>query len=410
MLTAGDPAALAAALAPFRDAFAIHILPTPATTIFENIPTPQGRKQTLHGWAGPILPDALPAAWRRATILHLGPIADELPPDAWAEALGTTDARLTLATPQGWLRRWGTLPSPVRHEPLALPDALLDRLGAMVISVEERDVAEAAVRRVAIGWPRRDHRRPGWRGHPARGVRRPMSRPSRSRCATRRARAMSSRRRGRSRFARGESPEAAARVACARRLAQHHRARPARHPDRRGDRRAARDEFRPSRAMSAPYGMAGGFALRDEAGRLLLVHQAYGERVWDFVGGGAEPGESPEETAIREAKEEIGLTVAPRGLIGVYFNRARRIFIFIFAGVVTGGTLALATGRDRGNRLVQPGRSPAALRWKARQVADVFAWTGPATLRTRESRTVARPVHSYIPVARALHTCLPWYR
>jgi sugar/nucleoside kinase (ribokinase family) len=150
VLTAGDPAALAPALAPFRDAFAIHILPTPATTIFENIPTPQGRRQTLHGWAGPILPDALPAAWRHATILHLGPIADELPPDAWAEALGTTHARFTLATPQGWLRRWGALPSPVRHESLSLPDALLDRLGAMIISVEERDVAEAAVRRVAI--------------------------------------------------------------------------------------------------------------------------------------------------------------------------------------------------------------------------------------------------------------------
>ncbi len=151
MLTAGDPAALAPALAPYRDAFRLHILPTPATTIFENIPTPQGRRQTLHGWAGAILPDALPMTWQQATILHLGPIADELPPDAWAEALGATERQLTIATPQGWLRRWGALPSPVRHEPLRLPDALLDRLGAMVISVEERDVAEPAVRRVAVG-------------------------------------------------------------------------------------------------------------------------------------------------------------------------------------------------------------------------------------------------------------------
>src|SRR5438105_4051811 len=55
VLTAGDPAALMPALAPFRDAFAIHILPTPATTTFENIPTPEGRKQWLHGWSGPIL-------------------------------------------------------------------------------------------------------------------------------------------------------------------------------------------------------------------------------------------------------------------------------------------------------------------------------------------------------------------
>src|SRR6476469_1210047 len=93
--------------------------------------------------------------------------------------------------------------------------------------------------------------------------------------------------------------------------------------------------------MSAPYVMAAGFALRDEAGRLLLVHQAYGDRVWDFVGGGAEAGESPEETAIREAKEEIGLTVEPRGLIGIYFNRLYHRLIFIFNGTVTGGTLAL---------------------------------------------------------------------
>ncbi|MCA1723359.1 MAG: hypothetical protein LC748_03720 [Thermomicrobia bacterium] len=101
VLTAGDPAALAAALAPFDGSFAIHILPTATTTTFENIPTPTGRKQTLHAWAGPIPPDALPAAWQRATILHLGPIANELPPDAWAAALGADrEGRWTVTTPQ----------------------------------------------------------------------------------------------------------------------------------------------------------------------------------------------------------------------------------------------------------------------------------------------------------------------
>ncbi len=150
ILTAGDPVAVAAALAPFEESFAIHVLPTAATTTFENIPTPTGRKQTLHAWAGPIPPDALPSAWRRAPIVHLGPIADELPPDEWAEALGADrDGAWRIATPQGWLRRWGTLPSPVRHDTLALPPLLLDRLSAMVISVEERDAAERAVRHVA---------------------------------------------------------------------------------------------------------------------------------------------------------------------------------------------------------------------------------------------------------------------
>jgi 8-oxo-dGTP diphosphatase len=136
--------------------------------------------------------------------------------------------------------------------------------------------------------------------------------------------------------------------------------------------------------MSTPYTMAGGFALRNAEGRLLLVHQAYGDRVWDFVGGGAEPGESPEETAIREAKEEIGLTVAPRGLIGVYFNRARLILVFIFDGIIIGGTLALQPEEIAEIGWFSPDDLPPLSAWKARQIADVFAWTGPATLRTRE--------------------------
>jgi 8-oxo-dGTP pyrophosphatase MutT (NUDIX family) len=136
--------------------------------------------------------------------------------------------------------------------------------------------------------------------------------------------------------------------------------------------------------MSAQYRMAAGFALRDDMGRLLLMHQAYGEHLWDFVGGGAEPGESPEETAIREAREEIGLTVEPRGLIGVYFNRVRSMLVFIFAGVVTGGTLTLQPEEIAEIGWFGPDDLPPLSGWKASQVADVFAWAGPAALRTRE--------------------------
>lgn len=134
-----------------------------------------------------------------------------------------------------------------------------------------------------------------------------------------------------------------------------------------------------------PYAMAAGFAVRDEAGRLLLVHQAYGDRLWDFVGGGAEHRESPEETAIREAREEIGLAVAPHGLIGVYFNRPRRLFVFVFNSVVTGGTLTLQADEIAEIGWFGPDDLPPMTAWKARQIADVFEWTGEAFLRTRES-------------------------
>ncbi len=136
--------------------------------------------------------------------------------------------------------------------------------------------------------------------------------------------------------------------------------------------------------MSARYAVAAGFALRDDAGRLLLIHQAYGEGRWDFVGGAAEADEAPEETAIREAREEIGLTVAPRGLIGVYFNRPRTLLIFLFAGAVTGGTLTLQPEEIAEIGWFHQDELPPLTAWKARQIADVFAWAGTPFLRTND--------------------------
>lgn len=136
--------------------------------------------------------------------------------------------------------------------------------------------------------------------------------------------------------------------------------------------------------ITPTHNIAAGFALRDAAGRLLLIHQAYGQRLWDFVGGGAEPGEAPEETAIREAMEELGLTVEPRGLIGVYFNRARSLLVFIFNGVVTGGTLALQPDEIAEIGWFGPDDLPPLSTWKASQIADVFNWTGTPTFRVRE--------------------------
>ena len=46
----------------------------------------------------------------------------------------------------------------------------------------------------------------------------------------------------------------------------------------------------------------------DDEGRLLLVRNAdTGE--WQTIGGAIEPDESPEESAVREAAEEAGVTV-----------------------------------------------------------------------------------------------------
>ena len=66
--------------------------------------------------------------------------------------------------------------------------------------------------------------------------------------------------------------------------------------------------------------MGGACVLFDDDARVLLVRHTYGRRNWELPGGGAEPGESPDETARREILEETGLEVAIERLTGVYYE------------------------------------------------------------------------------------------
>lgn len=60
-----------------------------------------------------------------------------------------------------------------------------------------------------------------------------------------------------------------------------------------------------------------GCIIFDEQGRLLLQKRSDCNQ-WGFLGGAVEFGESVEETAVREVKEESGLDVEVTSLYGVY--------------------------------------------------------------------------------------------
>jgi len=55
----------------------------------------------------------------------------------------------------------------------------------------------------------------------------------------------------------------------------------------------------------------------DEEGRVLLAWAAGASDGWSTVGGAVDPGESPAEAAIREAREEIGVEVRLGRLLDV---------------------------------------------------------------------------------------------
>lgn len=58
----------------------------------------------------------------------------------------------------------------------------------------------------------------------------------------------------------------------------------------------------------------------DERGRVLLVKHGYGRLNWEVPGGAGEEGESAEQIAVREAREEAGIDLSIVRLTGVYWE------------------------------------------------------------------------------------------
>jgi 8-oxo-dGTP pyrophosphatase MutT (NUDIX family) len=61
--------------------------------------------------------------------------------------------------------------------------------------------------------------------------------------------------------------------------------------------------------------------IRDEQGRVLLQKRS-DTSLWGFPGGGQELGEHAHDTVKREVREEVGLEVEPKRLIGIYTSPA----------------------------------------------------------------------------------------
>lgn len=87
-------------------------------------------------------------------------------------------------------------------------------------------------------------------------------------------------------------------------------------------------------------------AIFDDEGRILLMERPGGGR-WCLPGGALEVSESPEAGAVRETREETGLEVEPRELVGAYRRGPTAEFPHAtvqlpYPCTVTGGSLRLS--------------------------------------------------------------------
>ena len=77
-------------------------VPSEQTTTFKNVYTSEGRLQTLRFVAENLSSEYILESWRRAPIVHLGPIAREVDPNI-ARLFSNS---MVCMTPQGWYRQW----------------------------------------------------------------------------------------------------------------------------------------------------------------------------------------------------------------------------------------------------------------------------------------------------------------
>ncbi|MCM3633637.1 MULTISPECIES: NUDIX hydrolase [Paenibacillus] len=76
--------------------------------------------------------------------------------------------------------------------------------------------------------------------------------------------------------------------------------------------------------------MGAAAVILDQEDRVLLVKHSYGKNNWDLPGGKSEINESAQETAKREALEEIGLEVTVGQLTGIYYDAEYDMHHFVF--------------------------------------------------------------------------------
>ncbi len=83
--------------------------------------------------------------------------------------------------------------------------------------------------------------------------------------------------------------------------------------------------------------------IRDDAGRFLVLAEKRTPVLWNFPGGKVDTGETPQEAANREVREEVGLVISDLRLLesGEFQVRGQTWLGHFFHGVSVEGTASV---------------------------------------------------------------------
>jgi ADP-ribose pyrophosphatase YjhB (NUDIX family) len=116
---------------------------------------------------------------------------------------------------------------------------------------------------------------------------------------------------------------------------------------------------------------------RDQDGLVWLLRRAFapGKGLWTFPGGFVDLGESVEQAARREVREELEVDVELGGLVGVYSRDDDRVVLVVYAGSMT------ARPRTTEEAMEVRGFAPADLPWD-----ELAFWSTERALRDSLTR------------------------
>ncbi|AUY51030.1 NUDIX hydrolase [Streptomyces sp. CB01881] len=124
-------------------------------------------------------------------------------------------------------------------------------------------------------------------------------------------------------------------------------------------------------------GVAAAIVTRE--GRVLMVRRrvSEGQLSWQFPAGKIEPGESPEEAAVRETAEEAGLNVAAIKILGERVHPETGRWMSYTVCKIVSGTAAVGDPRE----------------------LDALAWVALAEIPEYVPYGVFEPVQAYLDTA-----------